>query len=254
MRHLILSSAIWLWLAALGLPAWSDEGQPGPPDTRAEEKDDQRDEGASVRPAARRDDGPREEDRGPGSGRRVGERDGQGAKRGPDGPPPPRGESNGRGKRDDGPGDRLDGPQSRDAGPRRGGPDGPPPRGTGRSRSRSGMPGGGGMMGGPRGNQNDPEMAKLEEADMDLDRKTHELAEQVRRAPDADDREELTKELTDTVDKHFEVRQERRELEIKRLEAQLERLRASLKKRMDERQAIVKQRISNLLGDDEIGF
>jgi len=110
------------------------------------------------------------------------------------------------------------------------------------------------MMGGPRGNQNDPEMAKLEEADMDLDRKTHELAEQVRRAPDADDREELTKELTDTVDKHFEVRQERRELEIKRLEAQLERLRASLKKRMDERQAIVKQRISNLLGDDEIGF
>ena len=106
---------------------------------------------------------------------------------------------------------------------------------------------------GPR-NMRDPEMAKLEEADMDLDRQTHELAEQFRREEGAEDREKLKEMLTVVVDKHFQVRQERRELEIKRLEAQLERLRAALKKRMDDRQAIVKQRISNLLGDDELGF
>jgi len=102
--------------------------------------------------------------------------------------------------------------------------------------------------------QSDPEMAKLEEADMDLDRQTHEKAEQFRRAQGTEDRDKLKAELNEIVDKHFQVRQERRELEIKRLETQLERLRASLKKRMEERQTLVKQRISNLLGDDELGF
>ena len=125
-----------------------------------------------------------------------------------------------------------------------------------------GMPGGGGpgmRRGGNMGRmeqlrQSDPEMAKLEEADLDLERQTHEMAEQFRRAQGTDDRDLLKQELTAIVDKHFQVRQERRELEIKRLETQLERLRTSLKKRMVERQAIVRQRISNLLGDDELGF
>ena len=244
MRNLILSSATWLWLAALGLPAWSDEGQSGPPDPRAEEDDDVRDGSASDRPGARRDDGPRHGDRGAGV-RRDGDRDRQGARRGPDGPqspPPPRGEGRGWGGRDEGSGDRPDAPRGREGGPRgRGMPGtmGPPNMGPGNM--------------GPR-NMRDPEMAKLEEADMDLDRQTHELAEQFRREEGAEDREKLKEMLTVVVDKHFQVRQERRELEIKRLEAQLERLRAALKKRMDDRQAIVKQRISNLLGDDELGF
>lgn len=131
-----------------------------------------------------------------------------------------------------------------------GGPQGP---------GMMGMPG---MRRGPGGSpaeleylrQTDPEMAKLEEADIELDQQTQALAEQFRRAPQGEARDKLKAELVEVVGKHFQVRQERRELEIKRLEEQLERFRASLKKRMNDRESIVKQRILNLLGDDELGF
>jgi hypothetical protein len=128
-------------------------------------------------------------------------------------------------------------------------PLGPGMGGAGPGVRGPGRPG----MGPPR-EIDDPEMAQLNEADQDLDRQTHELAEQLRRAPDGEARDKLKQELTDVIVKHFQVRQERRELEIKRLELQLDRLRASLKKRMADRDAIVKQRIANLLGDDELGF
>jgi hypothetical protein len=117
-----------------------------------------------------------------------------------------------------------------------------------------GMPGMPGMRGFEQLRESDPEMAKLAEADMDLERQTQEVSDQFHRAPNADAREKLKKELMELVDKHFEVRQERRELEIKRLEEQLERLRTSLKKRMDDRKVLVQQRIARLLGDEELGF
>jgi chromosome segregation ATPase len=121
----------------------------------------------------------------------------------------------------------------------------------GRGGVGPGMPG---MRGFDQLRESDPEMAKLAEADMELERQTQEVSEQFHRAPGGEAREKLKQELTELVDKHFEVRQERRELEIKRLEEQLERLRASLKKRMDDRKVLVQQRIGRLLGDDELGF
>jgi hypothetical protein len=52
------------------------------------------------------------------------------------------------------------------------------------------------------------------------------------------------------VTKHFDVRQQRRELELKRMDEQLQRLRDAIKKRQDSRQRIIDRRVSELVGSD----
>ena len=99
----------------------------------------------------------------------------------------------------------------------------------------------------------DPEMFELLTSDRALERRTGELAMQYRRAP-KDGREAIRKELAKTVCEHFEVRQQRRLLELKRLEEELERLRESIERRNEARKDIVSRRISKLLGEDGIDF
>lgn len=101
--------------------------------------------------------------------------------------------------------------------------------------------------------QRDPQMAALIQQDMELERASMELAEQYRRAG-PDRREEIRRELAELVAKHFEVRQQRRELEIVRLKEQLERLQASLKRRADNKETVINQRVAQLLGEDVIDF
>jgi hypothetical protein len=101
----------------------------------------------------------------------------------------------------------------------------------------------------------DPEMARFHEADRALEMKTAELVEQLRRSEGPDRREALRETLTKVVGEHFELRQQRRELEVKRLEAQLERLRQSVRQRAEAREQIVQRRLGELLGErDDIGF
>ena len=129
------------------------------------------------------------------------------------------------------------------------------------------MPGGRmpGMMMGPgmdmegmpsleRLRETDPEMFELEQNDRRLDRESHELAEQYRRAPEGRPRDELGAKLQETVKQHFKARQERRELEVKRLQAQLERLRGAVERRAKDADTIINQRISQLIGEEEFGF
>ncbi len=101
--------------------------------------------------------------------------------------------------------------------------------------------------------QRDPKMAELIQQDMELERASAELAEQFRRAG-PDRQEEIRGELAEVVRRHFEVRQQRRELEIVRLTEQLERLQASLKRRAENKETVIKQRVAQLLGEDVIDF
>jgi hypothetical protein len=88
----------------------------------------------------------------------------------------------------------------------------------------------------------------------ELARKTTELTMRYRHAP-AEQREQMKKELTDLVNRHFEVRQQRRELQLKRLEEELQRLRESIQARNEAREQIVNRRIAELLGDkDDLSF
>jgi hypothetical protein len=101
--------------------------------------------------------------------------------------------------------------------------------------------------------KNDPEMYKLLRDDYDLERRTRELAIQYRRAP-SQQRGAIKEGLQKTVSQHFEVRQQRRRLELKRLEEELKRLRDAIDRRNEARETIVGKRVSELLGEDDVDF
>lgn len=101
--------------------------------------------------------------------------------------------------------------------------------------------------------ETDPEMFELLQADMKLDQQTRDEADEYRRAKPSD-KEEIKARLAKSVEEHYNVRQKRRELELRRMEEQLTRLRDSVKKRNDEKDAMIKQRISQLVGNPDDGF
>jgi hypothetical protein len=135
-----------------------------------------------------------------------------------------------------------DGPPPCDRG-RRPGPDQPPP----------------GPPHGPWGDWRamekiDPDMYKLLKEDRDLERQARELVMQYHRAS-SEEREKLKTQITELVNKHFDVRQQRRALELKRLEDELQRLREAIDRRSKARKEIVEKRVSELIGrEDELRF
>ncbi len=95
-------------------------------------------------------------------------------------------------------------------------------------------------------------MAKLFEQDFELERKTMQLTEDFHKAPSDNARDEARKRLKETVTRHFTVRQERRELELKRLEEQLDHLRSSVKQRAEQQNAIIDSRLRELIDDEDM--
>lgn len=103
--------------------------------------------------------------------------------------------------------------------------------------------------------ERDPEMFELMQQEQELDRRTHQLADEFRRLGETDAREKIRAELTEVTGQQFDARQKRRELELRRMTEQLERLKASISSRAEHRQEIVERRVSQLLGEeDELGF
>ena len=248
------AAAVWLiWLPT----GWSQEPaarQPAAAEGPSAQADDFRPIGPPPRAGAAR--GPRRPgDLGP-----------------PEGPPPRRDREEGP-PRDwtdrPGPPDRPNGtpPRSRDGRPGEpdmpGGPDRPDfrrppggPDGPG-GPDREGRPMSGRPFGPPwpQGDwaameRNDPEMFELIQQDYRLERESRDLALQYRDAPE-DRREAIRGKLQEAVAQHFESRQERRLLELKRLEEELGRLRESIDKRKEARDDIVHRRVGELLGDDD---
>jgi hypothetical protein len=149
-------------------------------------------------------------------------------------------------------------------GPDRGGPPGDEGMAPGGFGGRGRGPGLGGPRpeGPPQGpfwdweslEKTDPEMYKLLKAEADLDRQTAAMAAKYRQTPAAQ-REEIRKDLDKLVNQHFDARQKRRQLEIKRLEEGLQQLRDAIADREKARKEIVAKRVKELLGQaDDLGF
>lgn len=102
----------------------------------------------------------------------------------------------------------------------------------------------------------DPEMFKLTQMEQELDRRSHELSDQLRRGrgQGGEQNEQLKRQLAETVNQHFNVRQERRELELRRMEQQIEQLRNMVKSHREKRDSAVQHRISQLIGEDDLDF
>jgi hypothetical protein len=102
--------------------------------------------------------------------------------------------------------------------------------------------------------RNDPEMMKLFEQEAQLDRDARRLASEYQQAA-ADKREKIKKDVDELVNKQFDVRQQRRNLELKQLEKQLQRLRDTVARREKLRKELVEKRVSQLLGiEKELDF
>lgn len=159
------------------------------------------------------------------------------------GGPPPQRQGEGRRPFDDGAGrgPGPGGPGGPGLGPSRSGPHGPPHPHFTREHEQRRL---------EDLKEVDPELYELEKSDMDLDRQTHQLGEQLRRAPKTK-QADLRKQLNDLVQKHFDVRQARRELHLVRLAEELDKLRASMEKRKAARDQIISRRVSELVGEED---
>jgi hypothetical protein len=96
----------------------------------------------------------------------------------------------------------------------------------------------------------DPEMYKLVKEDEELDRQSRDLALQYRHAP-RETREQIRQQVEKVVNRHFEVRQQRRLLELKRLQEELQSFQEAIDRRTKARKELVEKRLSELLGGEE---
>lgn len=91
-------------------------------------------------------------------------------------------------------------------------------------------------------------MYAIMKADSDMEQKSQEISDQLRKLP-ADQRVKLKEELTKLLNEHFDVRQKRRQLQIKRMDEDLQKLREAVLKRDEARESIIRKRLSELTGE-----
>jgi hypothetical protein len=98
-------------------------------------------------------------------------------------------------------------------------------------------------------------MEKLDTAEARLEARSQDITAHYRATTSESDRDALRGDLEDIVLQQFEVRQQRRQLELERLERQLKRLRESIEKRTSSRDSLIKQRVEQLVGEEsDLGF
>jgi hypothetical protein len=98
-------------------------------------------------------------------------------------------------------------------------------------------------------------MERLNSTEARLEARARDISAQYRATTNETRRDELRGDLEDVVLQQFEVRQERRQLELEHLERQLKRLREAIEKRSGSRDQLIKQRIEQLVGEESgLGF
>ncbi len=97
----------------------------------------------------------------------------------------------------------------------------------------------------------DPEAKKLREKEESLVAEIEALAGQYNSSKDKDERAKLKKSLEDLVTQQFDIRQQYRELQVKRLEKELAQIRESIQKRTEIRQQIIKRHIAQMLHEQD---
>jgi hypothetical protein len=97
----------------------------------------------------------------------------------------------------------------------------------------------------------DPETQALREKEGKLEGDVQKIVNDYNSTKDKDERAKLKKKLEDVSGEQFEIRQQYRELEVKRLEKELARIRDSIQKRNENRQQIIQRRISQLIHEED---
>ena len=101
------------------------------------------------------------------------------------------------------------------------------------------------------GERLDKAQRQLAQADHELGRKSEQLAAQYGGAKEDDKKSQLRTQLRETLEKQFQLQEQRREQELVKIEERLKSLRELMQKRKDARQTIIDRRLDQLLRDAE---
>lgn len=93
----------------------------------------------------------------------------------------------------------------------------------------------------------DPERYELEIRQETLDEKTFTLAHSYRNAKGEKEKQNLKQQLESAVSEHFDLREQIKESELKRMEGDLQRLKERLRQRKANKSEIIKQRVNQLM-------
>lgn len=97
--------------------------------------------------------------------------------------------------------------------------------------------------------QQDPARYDLKLNEVKMEQKSHYLSEQYRRAKADEEKNGIRKELRTLLDQLFDVKEQNREAEVKRLEQELARLKSTMIERKRNKDQIVSIRLEELTGE-----
>jgi hypothetical protein len=101
----------------------------------------------------------------------------------------------------------------------------------------------------------DPEVAKLIDAEVTAEREVNRLTKEYAKTEGNEARTKVKEKLAVALEKQFGAQQKRRDLELDRVEKQVKKLRDLMKKRDEERKAIIDRRLDQLVREaDGLGW
>ena len=99
--------------------------------------------------------------------------------------------------------------------------------------------------------ERDPEQYEAMQEKEKLAIQTKELVDQYKSTENESQKEELKSQITELLNKIFDIRQQNREKEIQRLEERLAEAKANNEKRLQNKEEIVAERLNELLGEEK---
>jgi len=107
------------------------------------------------------------------------------------------------------------------------------------------------LIGQPMPGPFDPETRALNEKEHKIAEDVQKITDQYKSSKDKEERAKLKKQIEELAGQQFDIRQQYRGLEVKRLENELARIRDSIQKRTENRDQIIKRHIAQLLHEEE---
>jgi hypothetical protein len=108
-----------------------------------------------------------------------------------------------------------------------------------------------GMLAGGLVAAEDPEAAKLTQAELEVAQEAEQLSAKYESADKPEEQKRIKAELRDALTKQFNLQHQRRELELAKIEERVQKLRDQIKKRNEARDSIIDRRLEQLINDAE---
>ncbi len=100
--------------------------------------------------------------------------------------------------------------------------------------------------------QRDPERFKQQQQIAEMERRSMELGQRIRRVTDEEAKKSATTELKEVLSKLFDLRQQEREKSLQQLEREVKEVREALEKRKAKRDEMIQRRFEQLTGKAEL--